>query len=280
MVKNRRRLLLLVLSSFFAGVSFFPAAGPPSPRTIEIVGSTSMEPLVKELAAAFMRTHPEVSISVFRGSSALGIKTVRAEKGAIGTCARRLKPGEQTPEMVATVIAWDGIAVVVNNTNPLSGLTMEELAGIFSGRIKNWKQVGGPALDIAVIGREAGGETASGTRVAFEEMVLQPRNLEVAGGLIIQGSSGMVKAIVAASPAAIGYLTMGEVDKSLKALKIDGVAPNKTTVQNRTYKLIRPFLFLTKGKPQGVSKDFIDFVLGPAGQAIVAGKFAPVGRAK
>ncbi|MGE5551185.1 MAG: phosphate ABC transporter substrate-binding protein [Bacteroidota bacterium] len=244
------------------------AAGQ-SKGSISIVGSTSVQPLAEELATAFMQANPQVRITVAGGGSGAGIKAVKAGQAEIGTSSRELE-SEERSGLTETVIARDGIAVIVHPKNSVTNLNLDQVAGIYSGRIKTWQAVGGANAQIVLVSREAG----SGTRSAFEELVLG--KTPVAANLIVQGSTGAVRQTVAISKNAIGYISMGQLDRTVRAVRINGTAATESNVLNKTYAVSRPFLFLTKGPAKGVVKAFLDFVLGPKGQAIVAKEFVPV----
>jgi phosphate transport system substrate-binding protein len=233
-----------------------------------IAGSTSVQPLAEELAQEFMSRNPRVRVQVQGGGSSAGITAAKGGAADIGTSSRELKPEEKGLHEVK--IALDGIAVVVHPTNPVTNLTSEQVRKIFSGELTNWKQLGGPAKPIMLVTREAG----SGTRGAFEELLLAKKS--VVSSAIVQGSTGAVASSVAQAPDAIGYVSIGALDKTIKAVSLDGVKATEANVRNKTYKLARPFLFLTKGQPSGLAKAFIDYVLGAGGQKIVAGEFVPV----
>lgn len=258
---------LLVIATVIAGAG---AAGNRK-GSVAVVGSTSVQPLAEELAKAFMQANPRVTISVAGGGSGAGIKAVQTGQADIGISSRELKP-EEKAGLAEAIIARDGIAVIVNPQNKIAGLTLDQVAGIYSGRIKNWKDVGGANSPIILVGREAG----SGTRGAFEELVLG--KTPVSPGMLIQGSTGAVRQTVAITRNAIGYISMGQVNQAVKAVKVNGIMPSEANVLKKIYPISRPFLFLTKSKPQGLVKTFIDFVLSPQGQALVAKEFVPVKR--
>jgi phosphate transport system substrate-binding protein len=232
--------------------------------SVQIAGSTSVQPLAEELASAFMAKNPEVRIDVAGGGSGAGIKAAQEGTADIGTSSRELKPEETGIE--ATVIAKDGIAVIVNPSNEVGGLTVEQVGKIYTGEITNWKEVNGKDAPITLVTREEG----SGTRDAFQELA----GIEIDNSkAIVQGSTGAVRTAVANDPNAIGYMSMGSVNEEVKAVKIEGVDPVEANVLNGTYKISRPFLFLTKSTPEGVVKAFIDFVLSDEGQKIVGEEF-------
>ena len=162
-----------------------------------------------------------------------------------------------------TTIALDGIAIVVHPSNPVKALTTDQVMNIYLGNIKNWKEVGGPDAPITVVSREDG----SGTRDAFTSLVMQKK--DIIKTAIVQNSTGAVATTVAGDKNAIGYVSLSSLNPKIKALDIDGVAATEANVKNGTYKLQRPFIYVTKGDPTGLAKAFIDFVLSPEGQKII-----------
>ncbi|MCR6544113.1 phosphate ABC transporter substrate-binding protein [Dehalobacterium formicoaceticum] len=238
--------------------------------SLQLAGSTSVQPLAEELAAAFMEKNPDVKIDVQGGGSSAGVKAAADGVADLGMASRELKDEEKT-SVQATVIAKDGIAVVVNTGNAVSDLTMDQVKGIFSGEISNWDQVGGASAPIVVINREEG----SGTRGAFEELVLG-EEVKFIESAAIQNSTGAVRTAVSSDANAIGYISMGSLDDSVKALKVDGVDATEDNVIAGTYKISRPFNFLSKGEPTELAKTFIDWILSAEGQEVVAEEFIPV----
>lgn len=235
--------------------------------SITIAGSTSIQPLSEELANAFMQKNPDVKITVAGGGSAVGIKSAQDGTADIGACSRELKP-EEKGKVRETIIAKDGIAVVVNSRNRVHALTLDQIKKIFAGQITNWKDVGGNNAPINVFTREEG----SGTRGAFEEMVMG-KDTKITTKAGVQNATGAIRTAVAGDPNAIGYMSLGDMDTSVKAVSVDGVTPSAESVLDGSYKISRPFIYLTRGEPQGVVKAFIDFVLGPEGQKIIGEKF-------
>ncbi|WP_455240980.1 phosphate ABC transporter substrate-binding protein [Methanothermobacter tenebrarum] len=237
--------------------------GQGEEKRIDIVGSTSVQPVAEKLAAEYMKKHPDVKINVQGGGSSVGITQAQQGTADIGTSSKDLKEDEKKGLKVY-LIGKDGIVVIVNKQNKIQGLTTEQIRDIFSGKISNWKEVGGPDAKITVITREEG----SGTRKAFEEIVMG-KEAKIRKDAIVESSTEAVKQAVKQDPNAIGFISLANLDDTVKALEIDGIIPSEKTVADGSYKLQRPFLFLTKGEPTGVVKDFIDWVLSPEGQAIV-----------
>ena len=230
---------------------------------IDIVGSTSVQPVAEKLAEVYMKEHPNVKINVQGGGSSVGITSAQQGTADIGTSSKDLKDNESAG-LTQYLIGKDGIVIAVNSQNSVSALTTEQVKGIFSGNITNWKEVGGADAKINVITREDG----SGTRKAFEEIVMG-KETKIQKSAIVQSSTEAVKQAVKQDPNAIGFISLANLDDSVKALKIGGVTPSEATVSDGTYKVQRPFLFLVKGEAKGAVKEFIDWVLSPAGQAIV-----------
>ncbi|MGI6464424.1 MAG: phosphate ABC transporter substrate-binding protein [Methanobacterium sp.] len=237
---------------------------------IEIAGSTSVQPVAEKLAAKYMEEHPNVRIDVMGGGSGLGIRSVSQGIINIGTSSKELKSDEKQG-LNEYIIGKEGIVVVVNLNNPVNNLTKTQLKDIFSGNITNWKELGGPDAKINLVMREDG----SGTRNAFEALVMN--NTQVKSDAIVQTSTESIKVAVKQDPYAIGYISLAHMTPDVKALLIDGVAPSIATIQDGSYNLQRPFLFLTNGTPEGQVKEFIEWCLGPEGQKIVTDeKIVPV----
>lgn len=231
--------------------------------TITVAGSTSVQPLSDELAKAYMQKNPSVTVNVQGGGSSQGVKAAADGIAQIGASSRELKASEKS-SVKETTVALDGIAIAVHPKNSkITNLTMEQVKGIFSGKITNWKEVGGDDAPISVVTREAG----SGTRGAFEEIVMQ--DAKITDKAITQASNGAVRTTVAGDEKSIGYLSIGYLSSDVKGIKVENVEPTAENIKNNTYKVKRPFLYLTKGEPTGDVKAFIDFVLSPAGQEIV-----------
>jgi phosphate transport system substrate-binding protein len=231
---------------------------------ITIGGSTTVQPLSETLADAFTEIFPNIKITVTGGGSSVGIKSASEGTLDIGAASRELKASEESSGLVVSVLAYDGIAVVVNAAQTVSDLTIEQIKQIYAGEIKNWNEVGGANEDIVVVSREEG----SGTRAAFEELVMG--TTLITASTILQSSTGALKTTVAGNKKAIGYISMGYLDSSVKALSIDGIAGTEENAKNGSYPIVRPLIYVTKGNPAGIVKKYIDFCQGIAGQAIVA----------
>lgn len=242
--------------------------------TITIAGSTSVQPLSDELAKAFMAKHPNVKVLVQGGGSGAGIKAAQTGTADIGSSSRELEANEKGLNEIQ--IATDGIAIIVHPSNKdVNNLTIDQLKGIFSGKLTNWEQVGGKSLKIIVVNREDG----SGTRGAFVDLVMGKNN-PLTSDCLVQASTGAVRSTVAITPEAVGYISMGFVDSTIRPVKVEGFFANEENIKTKSYKIARPFLYLTKEKPAGLVKAYLDFVLSADGQKIVAKEYLPVTNVK
>ncbi|MBB6216708.1 phosphate binding protein [Anaerosolibacter carboniphilus] len=246
-------------------------------QKVVIAGSTSVQPLSDELAAEFMKKNPGIKIEVQGGGSSVGIKAAQDGIADIGASSRELKKEEQTVKEFE--IALDGIAVVVNTSNDVADLSMDQIKKVFTGEITNWKEVGGKDKQIVVVSREDG----SGTRGAFIEITgIQGKDAagktvdNTSKNSLVQPSTGAVKQTVASTPDAIGYVSLGSLDNAVKAVKVEGVPCTEANIKAKKYKIYRPFLYLTKSAPTGAVKQFIDFALSAEGQKIVAKEYITV----
>jgi phosphate transport system substrate-binding protein len=261
---RKRTIICLMGLLLFAGCSN-GAVAPSEPVHLKVAGSTSMQPLVEELAQAYAERHKQVTITVEGKSSLLGIELVRQGKVDIGMSSWR-----GTEDASLMPIALDGIAIIVHPQNQVAGLTMLQLRDVFFGRIWDWRDVQGQAGEILVVSREDG----SGTRAVFEELVMQGKR--VTPTAIVMPSSQAVVEYVAEHPEAIGYVSMGHLTQEVQVLEIEEAVPTPSSVRQGAYHLLRPLFLITHEEPTGEIKDFIDFVLSPAGQSIVGRKYGRV----
>ena len=209
--------------------------------TVTMAGSTSMEKLANAAAESFMEANQGVTVTAeFTGSSA-GVESVIAGSVDIGNASRELKDSEKEAGIVENIVAIDGIAVVVDSANTVTGLTKQQLTDIYTGAVKNWSEVGGEDGVIIVVGREAG----SGTRGAFEELLEVEDACAYANEL---DSTGAVMAKVASTPGAIGYVSLDVIDDSVTAVSLEGVDPTVENIKAGSYFLSRPFVMATKGE--------------------------------
>ncbi len=227
---------------------------------VNVVGSTSIQPFAEHLSQEYAKKHPNEKVDVQGGGSTAGLQAVANGLAQIGMCSRELT-AEEAGQFNRVLIARDGLAVVVNPANPVSELKTEQIRDIFSGAIRNWKEVGGKDEPIRVITREE----SSGTRDCFVHLVMG-KEAKIAREALVQESSGAVKELVKGNTEAIGYISLGLLSKELKALIVDGEPPTAQGVLEGKYKLARPLLFVTRGTPTPAAQKFIDFVLLPESQ--------------
>lgn len=232
---------------------------------ITLAGSTSMEKLANAMAEAFMEKYPNVTVAPeFTGSGA-GLESLAKGTVDIGDASRALSDDEKSGGAVENIVAIDGIAVITDSENAVSDITSEQLAQIYTGEITNWSDLGGADEQIVVIGREAG----SGTRDAFEELNDVKDACKYAQEL---DSTGAVLAKVAATPGAIGYVSLDVVDDTVKALQLNSVDATEDNILAGTYVLQRPFVMATMGEiseQNDLVKAFFDFIHSEEGQQVI-----------
>jgi len=289
---KKRRVLPVVLFSF-AALLVLGGCSRQSQQAnaIQIKGSDTMVNLGQAWAEEFMKANPKVSVAVTGGGSGTGIAALLSNTCDIAELSRELNPEEIAMarqkgfEPKQITVALDGLAVVVNPANPLSRLTLDQLAAIFSGSVRNWKEVGGSDLPIVVLSREVN----SGTHVYFKEHVLRrgrkDSQVEFAANALMLPSSQAIADEVAQNSGAVGYYGMGYISAKEKALAIANdadsayVQPTIENVINNAYPISRPLLMVSRGQPRGLVASFINFVLSAEGQKIVVKiDFVPVNR--
>lgn len=223
-------------------------------RNVSTDGSTSMERVIGALGEAFTNENSGVTFTYNPTGSGAGITAVAEGRCDIGLSSRELTEGEKEKGLKVTVLAYDGIAVIVNPENPVTDLPLDILAQIYTGEITNWKTVGGRDGRIVPIGREAN----SGTREGFESVTQTKGKCQYRQELT---ATGDVIATVAANPNAIGYTSVASVKDTVKTLTIGKVAPTANAIRDGSYKIRRPFLLVTAGELCGTVRDFLDFCL-------------------
>ena len=228
-------------------------------------GSTSMEKVIGALKETFEAENAGVEVTYNPTGSGSGIKAVQEGRCDIGLSSRALKAEEEEQGLVGTVLAYDGIAVIVNPENTVEDLTVEQIAAIYKGEITNWSEVGGIDAEIVLIGREAG----SGTRGGFEEIVGVENLCQYRQELT---STGDVITAVSQNPGAIGYASLASVKDTVKAIKVGGVAPSEETVKDETYAIQRPFVLVTKEGTAltETAQAFFDFITSEAAREVIS----------
>ena len=247
------------------------AAAAKLSGTVATDGSTSMEKVIGALGEAFMEANPDTTFTCNPTCSGSGIQAVQEGRCDIGLSSRALKDAEKEAGLTETVLAYDGIAMIVNPANPVEDLSLEQIADIYTGKITNWSEVGGNDSQIVLIGREAG----SGTRGGFEEIVGVVDACQYRQEL---SSTGDVITTVAQNPDAIGYASLAAVKDTVKALKVAGVTPTEATVKDGTYTIQRPFVLATKTgeKLNDVAQAFFDYATSAdVGEIIAAAGAVP-----
>jgi phosphate transport system substrate-binding protein len=237
---------------------------------IQIAGSTTVQPLAEVLANALLEKNPDLVIEIQGGGSSVGVTSAGEGTVDIGNASRNVKDSEfeTFSDLQVFTIAFDGIAIVTNPDLELPSLSIEQVKAIFAGEIINFSDVGGPDEEIVIVSREEG----SGTRAAFEELVMESGDTEavISENAILQQSNGQVRTTVSTTPNTIGYLSFGFLDESINTVAIDGVDPTVANVKSGDYSIFRPLNMLTNGQPSELAKVFLDFILSDLGQEIVS----------
>ena len=233
--------------------------------TVSTDGSTSMEKVIGALSESYMTANSGVTVNYNPTGSGSGITAVQEGTCDIGLSSRALKDEEKSAGLKETVLAYDGIAIIVHPDNPVSDLSIDQIAKLYTGEITNWKDVGGKDAEVVLIGREA----ASGTRDGFESITGTKDKCQYRQELT---STGDVIATVSQNPNAIGYASLSAVKETVKALSVDGVAPSEDTVKDGSYLIQRPFVLVTK---DGVTlspaaQAFLDYALSADAAPIIA----------
>jgi phosphate transport system substrate-binding protein len=213
------------------------------------------------LAEEYMIKQPGSHIYVQGGGSTAGIQAVLSHAAHIGMSSRSLIGEEKS--LYAVTIARDALAIIVHPRNPVYDLTLDQIRQIFSGKIRNWRDIGGLPHPIVLVTREEG----SGTREAFQKMVMEKGEISLES--LVQDSNGAIRQVVSGDPNAIGYISLGLVNEKVKAVRISGVEPNLKNIVGGHYRLIRPFLFVFNGRPDGEANSFLDFVLSTEAQELL-----------
>jgi phosphate transport system substrate-binding protein len=245
------------------------AAGTAVADNIVIKGSTTVLPIAQVTLESYMKANPGAKISLSGGGSGEGIKALIDGSTDIATSSRQIKAAEadlaktKGVSPLETTVAIDAIVPIANPKNPVKNLSLDQLSLIYQGKITNWKDVGGEDLQIVVISRDS----SSGTFEAWGELVL--KGAKVSPRAQLQASNGAIVQVVSKNRYALGYIGLGYLDKSVKALTVNGVQPSEKTALSKEYPVSRALYMYTNGEPKGETAKFIRFVLSPAGQALV-----------
>lgn len=233
--------------------------------TVSTDGSTSMEKVIGALSESYMAANKDVNVNYNPTGSGAGITAVQEGTCDIGLSSRALKDEEKAAGLKETVLAYDGIAIIVHPDNPVSDLSIEQIAKLYTGEITNWKDVGGSDAEVVLIGREA----ASGTRDGFESITGTKDKCQYRQELT---STGDVITAVSQNPDAIGYASLAAIKDSVKALSVDGVTPSETTVKDGSYQVQRPFVLVTvEGKAlSAAAQSFFDYATSADAADIIA----------
>jgi phosphate transport system substrate-binding protein len=265
-MKHIKIILFSIALFSIAAASSADAAG----NKIVMDGSTTVGPVAKAFAAHFTRT-AGVEVTVSESGSGNGAKSLINRTCDIANMSRSMKDKELAAARskgvnpVEHIVALDGLAIVVHPSNRVNALSKDQIRGIYMGKYTNWSQVGGPNTSIVMIQRESN----SGTQDSFKELVMGKDN-PISKRTETQSSNGAIKSRVASTPAAIGFIGLGFVDSSVKALLVNGVEPDARTVKNGTYPVTRPLFMYTNGQPSGVVKQLIDLPKTPEGKRIIS----------
>jgi phosphate transport system substrate-binding protein len=274
----QKRIVLLMVAALLIAVIAATTAGCGSgvSGNVSASGSTTVLPIAQEAADQFMAKNTKATITVQGGGSGVGINNVSKGVSDIGNSSRDLKDEEKSLGLVDHLIAMDIIVSIVNTGVTVDNLTSAQMKDIFLGKTTNWSQVGGADAPIVVVIRDE----ASGTREMFDEKVLGKSStnpVKPVSGAVEANSNGVLRQKVASTANSIGYISSGYLDKSVKALKLDGVEGTLDNALNKTYPLSRYLHMFTKGEPTGAVKDFIDFVLSDTFQNdTVSKEFIPM----
>ena len=266
------RKIVSVLSAAVLTLTLCACSSGSSTSSITVAGSTTCLPIA-EIAAEGFKEETGIDVLVSGLGSSAGIEAVSAGTADIASSSRGLNADEQDLGLTPIVIAHDGIAVIVNDDNPVDNLSTEQLRDIYAGKITNWKELGGTDAPITLYTREDG----SGTREVFVERALNKGSIVQSANVV--NSNGAMKTAVAQDKQSIGYVGIGHVDKNVKALVFDKMVPSQENASNGTYKVTRLLFMNTKGAPEGITKAFIDYIYTPEGTEIIKKSgYIPTGR--
>ncbi len=260
--------VVLSITTLFAGCGGQTRGASGFSGRVRVSGSTTLLALIQEASIEFMEANPRARVDVQGGGSSVGVTQLKSGVVNIADSSRELKGEENGWGMVDHKVAFDIIAIIVNPSLNIRNLTSAQVKAVFTGEVRNWKAVGGPDKEIVVVVRDQ----ASGTREVFDQKALGSTKEHPVGSeptAIECPSNGMVQEIVATTSNAIGYLSYGFVNKTVRAVSVNGVLPEVSSATDGRYPMARWLHMFTKGQASGAVKGFIDFVLSPEFQSKV-----------
>jgi phosphate transport system substrate-binding protein len=259
----------IIKSITILSILIFTAGSLLAGQKLTMSGSTTVLPVAQKAAEEFMNSHPDVDISVRGGGSGVGVAAIIDGTVDIGNSSRAAKAKEiatargKGVNLLGTVVAKDGICIVVNKANNLGSISLETAKKIYTGEISKWSEAGGSGGTIVIISRD----TASGTFEVFNEKVL--KGAKVREDAMMLASNQAILTSVSSTPGAIGYIGLGYVTDEVKSLVVNGVTASKETVISGKYPISRPLYMYTNGAPKDLAKQFLDYILSPTGQKLV-----------
>jgi phosphate transport system substrate-binding protein len=263
-----KKITLILILAFIIFTLMVPVS-QAGEKQLVIQGSTTILPIAQAAAEVFMQNNPQADLSIRGGGSGNGIAALIDGTCDIADSSRPMKDKEillcqkKGISPVPHIIAMDGIAVIVHNSNPIQGLTIEQIKDIYIGKITNWKELGGEDQKIVLVSRDS----SSGTYEIFETIILQGK--KVSPDSLSQASNQTVTTIISTTKGAIGYVGLGNIVNTINAIAVNEITPSQETVASGAYPISRPLFMYTNGAPQGVAKDFFQFIWSLEGQKIV-----------
>lgn len=266
-VVSMKKLTQIIILTCLALMLIIPVSQAKDQLVVQ--GSTTVLPIAQAAAEVFMQNNSQADISVRGGGSGNGIAALIDGTCDIADASRSIKVKEvilcqkKGISPVGNIVAMDGIAVVVHTSNPVSALKTDQIKDVYTGKITNWKELGGEDLEIVIVGRDS----SSGTFETFEELVM--KGAKVSPAALAQASNKTVSTIISTTKGAIGYVGLGYLNDTIKAIEVNGVEANPETVGGGKYPISRPLYMYTDGAPEGMVKEFIEFIWSEEGQEIV-----------
>ncbi|MBS3741961.1 MAG: phosphate ABC transporter substrate-binding protein [Candidatus Cloacimonetes bacterium] len=268
----KKTILILTIFVLIASSAFafkWPWSKDKDEKKLSVTGSTTVLPIAQKTAEIYMNKHSDINISIRGGGSGVGIAALIDGTAEIANASRPIKDKEikaakeKGANPYTNIVARDGIAVVVHPSNSIDKISIAQIKGIYTGEINNWNQLGGESKEIVVVSRD----NSSGTYAVFNKLALG--DSKVRGDAVTVASNNAAAQTVSQTPGAIGYIGLGYLSERVKALKVNGVKPTNKTVNSGDYTLARPLFMYTNGKPEGLAKQYLDFIMSSEGQEIV-----------